>query len=87
MAFIVSLIFGLVVGFMARAIMPGKQSMGLLMTLGLGVAGSMLGGAVVSLLYHRDLMSLHFAGLIGSVLGAVAILAVATAVSNKKGSR
>jgi len=74
MGLILFIVFGLVVGFIARAIMPGRQSMSLPMTAGLGVAGSFIGGAVGSLLSGRPLLEFNTAGLIGSVLGALAVL-------------
>ena len=68
------LVFGLFVGFLARAIMPGRQSMGLLMTSALGMVGSLLGGFVGSLISHEEVTRVHAAGLIGSVLGALLVL-------------
>jgi uncharacterized membrane protein YeaQ/YmgE (transglycosylase-associated protein family) len=43
MAIILFIVFGLIVGFIARAVMPGTQSMGWLMTALLGVMGSFIG--------------------------------------------
>ena len=68
-------IVGIVVGFIARAIMPGKQSMGILMTGVLGVAGSIIGG-LISRLFSKpaDGAFFHPAGIIMSVLGAILLL-------------
>jgi len=68
-------IVGIVVGFIARAIMPGKQSMGILMTGVLGVAGSIVGG-LISRLFSKpaDGALFHPAGIILSILGAILIL-------------
>ena len=68
-------IVGIVVGFIARAIMPGKQSMGILMTGVLGVAGSIVGG-LISRLFSKpaDGAFFHPAGIIMSILGAILIL-------------
>ena len=74
MGLILFLIFGLVVGLIARAIMPGRQSMSLAMTTVLGVVGSFVGGAVGSLLSHGSLLEFNTAGLIGSVIGAIAVM-------------
>lgn len=68
--------FGLLVGLMARAILPGRQSMSLVGTTLLGVVGSFLGGLVGNLLVGYDVLRLHPAGFIGSVLGALAVLAL-----------
>ncbi len=69
------LVFGCIVGLLARAIMPGKQPMSLVMTTGLGVLGSLIGGFLGSLLSRSEPTHVHSAGIIGSVLGALAILA------------
>jgi len=70
------LIFGLVVGFIARAVMPGRQHMGLLATMLLGVAGSFLGGLLGNLLFSGRWDHPSTAGWIGSVLGSLLLLAV-----------
>lgn len=77
MGILLFIVFGLVVGLLARAIMPGEQRMGILMTTGLGVAGSFIGGFLASLFTDHRITDLHTAGLIGSVIGAIALLAVA----------
>ena len=76
MSIILFVLFGVVAGFLARAIMPGRQAMGFVMTALLGIAGSFLGGFVGSMLTGHSIMELHTSGLIGSVLGALAILFV-----------
>ena len=76
MGLIAFVIFGLIVGFLARAIMPGRQSMGILATIMLGVAGSFVGGLIGSAISGRPVTDLHPGGLIGSILGALLILAV-----------
>lgn len=75
MSLIVFLIFGLMVGLLARALMPGRQNMGILMTTMLGILGSFLGGLLASLFSDSEPMRIHTAGLIGSLVGALAILA------------
>ncbi|MBK5217812.1 MAG: GlsB/YeaQ/YmgE family stress response membrane protein, partial [Propionibacteriales bacterium] len=42
------IVFGLVVGALARLIKPGRQSLGILMTLILGLVGSVIGGTIAS---------------------------------------
>jgi uncharacterized membrane protein YeaQ/YmgE (transglycosylase-associated protein family) len=46
--FISWIVWGLFVGFIARALMPGRQKLGILWTLILGVAGSLLGGLLAT---------------------------------------
>jgi len=65
-------IFGLVVGLVARAVMPGGQHMGLLMTMILGVVGAWLGGLIGRMtgLYREG----HPAGFFMALLGALIVL-------------
>lgn len=77
MGILLFIVFGFVVGLIARAIMPGDQKMGLLMTAGLGIAGSFVGGFLVSLVTSHRVTDLHTAGIIGSVIGALVVLFVA----------
>jgi len=74
MAIIMFVIFGLVVGLLARTLMPGRQSMGLLMTAVLGIAGSFVGGFLVSLVTDNRVTDLNTAGIIGSIVGALLVL-------------
>lgn len=76
MSILLFIIFGIVAGFIARAIMPGRQSMGLAMTALLGIAGSFVGGFVGSMLTGHSVLDFQTSGLIGSVLGALAVLMI-----------
>lgn len=77
MSILFFLVFGLVVGFIARAVMPGSQKMGLLATMLLGVVGSFIGGFIGALITDSRVLEFNTAGLIGSVVGALIALAVA----------
>ena len=78
MGLLLFIVFGLVVGFLARAILPGRQSMGIIMTAILGMVGSLLGGFVGSMISDNDVTGIHSAGLIGSIIGALVVLALAS---------
>ena len=68
-------IVGIVVGAIARFIMPGSEHMGLLMTGVLGVAGSFVGGFIARIFSKpADGALVHPAGLIMSIVGAVILL-------------
>jgi len=84
MGIILFIVFGLVVGLLARALLPGRQSMGLLATTGLGIAGSFIGGFLVSLVTHDRITDLHTAGMIGSIVGAILLLLVASRFSGRR---
>ena len=75
MGIIAFLVIGLIAGLLARALMPGNQSMGLLATTLLGVAGSFVGGLIGSL-FRSDgrVFDLHPSNLIMSILGAMVLL-------------
>ncbi len=75
MGIIIWLIIGLLAGFIARAVVPGPDPMGLIGTLVLGLIGSLIGGLVGNLLAGGD-FALEPAGIIGSILGAVVALLV-----------
>lgn len=68
------LIVGLIAGYVARALVPGPDPMGVVGTLILGVVGSFVGGFLWNLLFGGDLLAT--AGLIGSILGAIIALLV-----------
>ena len=80
MSILLFLVFGLVVGLLARAIMPGSQKMGWLGTMLLGVVGSFVGGFIGALLTSSNrVLDFNTAGLIGSVIGALIALAIGEA--------
>jgi uncharacterized membrane protein YeaQ/YmgE (transglycosylase-associated protein family) len=83
MGILLFLLFGLVVGFIARAVMPGNQKMGLIATMILGVVGSFVGGFLVSLVTDNRVTDLHTAGMIGSIVGALVLLLVMGKLSNR----
>jgi uncharacterized membrane protein YeaQ/YmgE (transglycosylase-associated protein family) len=73
---IVLLIVGLIVGAIARLLMPGRDSMGILATIALGIVGSFIGGFLQNLVeYHSvSVHSFHTVGIIGSIIGAWVLL-------------
>jgi uncharacterized membrane protein YeaQ/YmgE (transglycosylase-associated protein family) len=73
-SFIWWLIIGLVAGALARLIMPGKDTMGIIATILLGVAGSILGGLVSWAIWGADNSGFRPAGFIFSLIGAVLLL-------------
>jgi uncharacterized membrane protein YeaQ/YmgE (transglycosylase-associated protein family) len=84
MAIVLFVLFGLIIGLVARALMPGRQSMGLLMTALLGIAGSFVGGFLVSLITDNRVTDLNTAGVIGSVIGAVLVLLVVGRLGSRR---
>jgi uncharacterized membrane protein YeaQ/YmgE (transglycosylase-associated protein family) len=84
MGILLFIVFGFVVGLIARAVMPGEQRMGLLMTTVLGVVGSFVGGFLTSLVTDHRVTDFHTAGFIGSVVGAIALLFIGGALSRRR---
>lgn len=80
------IVFGLVAGFIARAVVPGKDDIGLLLTIVLGCVGSVVGGLIFGLL-TVGLRGFQPAGWIGSILGAVIVLVVYNRVTGRKRNR
>jgi len=76
MSFILFILFGLVVGLIARAIMPGRQPMGFILTALLGMAGSFVGGYIGGMIQGQGdtVDSADPYNWIGAVLGALLLL-------------
>ncbi|HEV2774232.1 MAG TPA: GlsB/YeaQ/YmgE family stress response membrane protein [Solirubrobacteraceae bacterium] len=70
------IVAGIIIGFLARAILPGKQHIGLLWTLVLGVVGSVIGGTIANALGSGDIWELNVIGFVCAVIAAVLLLAI-----------
>jgi len=77
------LVFGLVVGALARLIKPGKQNLSLLMTLLLGVVGSLIGGVVATALGTGSFTELNILGAIVAIIAAVLLIGVFEGMSRR----
>jgi len=71
------LVAGLIIGLLARLLLPGRQKIGLLWTLVLGILGSVVGGVIANLIGSGDIFELNVIGFTVAVLTAVALLAAA----------
>ncbi len=71
------IVAGLIIGLLARLLLPGRQRIGLLWTLVLGVLGSVVGGVVANAIGSGDIMELNVFGFVVAVLAAVGLLAIA----------
>jgi uncharacterized membrane protein YeaQ/YmgE (transglycosylase-associated protein family) len=71
------LVAGLVIGLLARLLLPGRQKIGLLWTLALGVIGSLIGGTIANALNTGDIWELNVVGFIAAVVASVLLLSVA----------
>jgi len=83
-----ALIIGLIIGAVARALMPGRDPMGCLLTALLGIGGSVVGGFIGNLIWPASSAAglthphrlLHFAL---SVAGAIILLAIWRAIKGR----
>lgn len=77
------IIAGVVIGALARLIKPGRQNLGLLATLLLGLAGSVIGGVVANLLGTGGVFELNIIGFVVAVVAAVLLIGVAETTAGR----
>ena len=80
-------LFGLVVGLLARFLVPGKQHMGWLMTILLGIAGSFVGGGISWLIWGNPEGNVNPGGWIMSIVGAIILVLIYSRVVAARGAR
>ncbi|MFG0833207.1 GlsB/YeaQ/YmgE family stress response membrane protein [Aeromonas bivalvium] len=76
MGFFSWIVLGLIVGILAKWIMPGKDGGGFIMTVVLGVVGAMVGGYLSTLLGMGTVTGFNLSSLIIAVAGALLVLFV-----------
>jgi uncharacterized membrane protein YeaQ/YmgE (transglycosylase-associated protein family) len=70
------ILLGLIVGFLAKWIMPGRDPGGIIVTILIGIAGAMIGGAIASLAGLGTVTGFNLWSIIIAVLGAILLLAI-----------
>ena len=80
------IIVGAIAGFVARLLVPGRQDLSVVATIALGVVGSLIGGLLGYVLFHKDADDGLFqpSGIIGSIIGAVIALLIYRAISGRR---
>jgi uncharacterized membrane protein YeaQ/YmgE (transglycosylase-associated protein family) len=76
------IIFGLVVGVIAKFLMPGKDPGGIIVTIILGILGSLVGGFLSNALGWG---TERYAGWIGSIIGAILLLVIYRMITRRRG--
>jgi len=87
--FLVSmLIIGIIAGFLARLLVPGRDPMGFWATVLLGIIGSFIGGFLGYVLFGKDLDegALQPSGVVGSGIGAGIALLIYRAITSRRRS-
>ena len=79
------ILVGLVAGFIARALVPGRDPMSVTGTILLGIVGSLIGGFLGYVLTHHDAQDGAFqaSGIIGSIVGAIVALLIYRAIHGR----
>jgi uncharacterized membrane protein YeaQ/YmgE (transglycosylase-associated protein family) len=83
MGFLSWIVFGLIVGALARWIMPGKQAGGWVVSMILGIVGAVVGGWIGTLLGFGKVSGFDLRSLLVAVGGAVVVLFVYRALTRK----
>lgn len=79
------LVFGLVAGAVARLVTPGRQAIGCLATLAVGIVGALLGGLIGDVvLGHRVRFGWHLGPFLLAVIGAVVLLLALEAIQGRR---
>jgi uncharacterized membrane protein YeaQ/YmgE (transglycosylase-associated protein family) len=78
------IVAGLIIGALARLIKPGRQNLSVIMTLLLGLVGSVIGGLVANLLGTGSIFELNFIGFVVAVIAAVLLIGVAEGVAGSR---
>ena len=81
------ILIGLVIGVLARLILPGRQRIGMGLTLLLGVGGALIGGIVASAIGTGDIFELNIIGTIVGVIAAAGLIGAADAAGLGGGER
>ena len=81
------IIIGIVIGVLARLVLPGRQRIGVGLTILLGIGGALVGGIVASAIGTGDIWELNFVGTIVGVIAAAGLIGAADAAGLGRGDR
>ncbi len=83
------IVVGIVAGYLARLLVPGRDPMSFFETVALGIVGSFVGGFLGYVLFDEDFDEGAFqpAGFLGSIIGAILVLLLLRLVTRSRGYR
>ncbi|HET8820146.1 MAG TPA: GlsB/YeaQ/YmgE family stress response membrane protein [Thermoleophilaceae bacterium] len=81
------IVIGIIIGILARLVLPGRQAIGVGMTILLGIAGALVGGIVASAIGEGDIWELNFIGTLVGVVAAAVFIGAADAAGLGRGRR
>ena len=70
------ILLGLIVGFLAKLVMPGRDPGGVIITILLGIAGALLGGFIGSAMGMGDVSGINMGSVLLATLGAILLLVI-----------
>ena len=76
------IIFGLIAGIIAKWIMPGKENIGIIVTIFLGIVGAVVGGYISTFFGFGKVDGFNFVSFIVAVIGATVVLYIYNKVKN-----
>ncbi len=81
---IAAIIIGIIAGYLGRALLPGKDSMGFVATVAVGIVGALLGWVLFTyLLGIGDSDKFDLGGVIGAIIGTMIVLLILRAVNGR----
>jgi uncharacterized membrane protein YeaQ/YmgE (transglycosylase-associated protein family) len=80
-------LFGLVVGALARLVTPGKAPSGCIPTIAIGIVGALIGGAIASGLGGEGVTGFNLWSFLVAGLGAVILLVIYGAIAGRRQAR
>lgn len=77
------IVLGLIAGFLAKLIMPGRDPGGIIITIGIGIVGAVIGGFVATLVGLGSVSGLNVGSIVIAVVGSLLLLGIWRAVVSR----
>ncbi|MGE5694919.1 MAG: GlsB/YeaQ/YmgE family stress response membrane protein [Candidatus Sericytochromatia bacterium] len=83
MSIISAIVVGIIIGIVARLIMPGRQAIGMIMTIVLGIVGALAGSWITTAVTHKDIGHFDIISFIVGVVVAVILIAIYAGITGR----